>query len=109
MFQVPEKNLRDAHVLGMDFVVGSSQRGYLDEAARLKLNVITAESKVKHRAVLGSILTDEPDLHGISPERISKEYKAAKSRSRRPVFLNLSSAYTAEAYRENCDVLMFDC
>ena len=108
MFQVPEKNLRAAQGLGMDFVVGSSQRGYLDEAARLKLNVITADSKVKHRAVLGSILTDEPDLHGIPPERISREYKAAKSRSRTPVFLNLSSAYAAEAYRENCDVLMFD-
>ena len=108
MFQTPEKNLRDVRALGIDFVVGPSNRDYLDEADRLKLKVITADSKVKHRVIVGSILTDEPDLHGIPPERIADEYKAAKRSSRRQVFLNLSSAYAAEAYRENCDVLMFD-
>jgi hypothetical protein len=108
MFQVPEKNLRAVHALGMDFVVGPSTPAYLEEAARLKLKVITQDSKVKHHAILGSILTDEPDLHGLPPERIAQEYKAAKRPDRKPIFLNLSSAYAAEAYRENCDVLMFD-
>jgi hypothetical protein len=108
MFQVPEKNLRDAQALGIDFVVGSSSGAYLEEAARLNLKVITQHSNIKHRAIVGSILTDEPDLHGIPPERIAQDYKAAKRRSRKPIFLNLSSAYAAEAYRENCDVLMFD-
>jgi hypothetical protein len=109
MFQVPQKNLADASGLGMDFVVGSSQRDYLDAAAAQKLKVITPpQSGVRHRAVAGSILTDEPDLHGISPEKIAAEYKAAKKSGPRPVFLNLSSGFSVEAYVQDCDVLMFD-
>jgi len=94
--------------MGMDFVVGSSQREYLDAAAALQLKVITPRQRpLHHRAVIGSILTDEPDLHGIAPEKIAKEYKAAK-KAGRPVFLNLSSGFSVEAYRSDGDVLMFD-
>src|SRR5438067_2037826 len=96
MFQVPQKNLADVRALGMDFVVGSDQREYLDAAKSNGLKVMApAQSAARHKAVIGSMLTDEPDLHGISPEQIATEYKAAK---RRPVFLNLSSGISAEAY-----------
>jgi hypothetical protein len=106
MFQVPQKNLADARGLGMDFVVGPAQSEYLDSAAVNGLKVIApASSGLRHRAVMGGMLTDEPDLKGLSPEKIAAEFKAAK---RRPVFLNLSSGFSAEAYIHNCDVLMFD-
>jgi hypothetical protein len=109
IFQVPRKNLADARALGMDFVVGSSQRDYLDAAAAEQLKAIARpQSGIRHPAIMGSILTDEPDLHGISPEKMAAEYKAAKKTGPRPVFLNLSSGFSAEAYVRDCDVLMFD-
>ena len=90
-YQVPREKLAEARALGMDFVVGSSQREYVREARRQGLEVITT-------------MTDEPDLHGIAPEVIRKEYR----RARKPAFLNLSSGYSVEAYRDHCDVVMFD-
>lgn len=90
-YQVPRTNLADARALGMDFVIGPQQREYLREAERVGLNVITP-------------LTDEPDLKGISPEEIRAEYRKA----RKPAFLNLSSAYSVEAFRDVCDMVMFD-
>jgi hypothetical protein len=109
MFQVPQANLADVRELGMDFVVGPAQAEYLDLAARLKLNVITpAKTPPRHAAVMGSMLTDEPDLHSVSPEDVAAEFKRAKRQARRPIFLNLSSGFSAEAYAKNCDVLMFD-
>jgi hypothetical protein len=91
LYQVPRTNLVEARALGMDFVVGPRERGYLEEAGRAGLKVITP-------------LTDEPDLHGISPENLREEYRKA----RKPAFLNLSSGYSVEAYRDVCDVVMFD-
>jgi hypothetical protein len=106
MFQVPQQNLVDARALGIDFVVGPGRREYVDAAEANGLKVIApARAEVRSHAVIGSMLTDEPDLHGISPEQIRQEYQAAK---RRPVFLNLSSGFSAEAYIKDCDVLMFD-
>jgi hypothetical protein len=109
MFQVPQANLAEARDLGMDFVVGPAQREYLDSAERLGLKVITpAKTPTGHSAVMGSMLADEPDLHGIGPEQVAVEYRQAKRHSRRPIYLNLSSGFSAEAYANNCDVVMFD-
>lgn len=109
MFQVPQKDLAAARDLGIDFVVGPANRGYLDAAAKLNLRVITpAHARVRHPAITGSLLEDEPDLHGTAPESVAAEYKTAKRHAARPVFLNLSSGYSAELYGPNCDVVMFD-
>jgi hypothetical protein len=109
MFQVPEQDLGQVKELGVDFVVGSSGREYLDAAKTANLSVIApAEAPAKHPAVVGSMLKDEPDLQGISPEQVATEYKAAKRHARRPIYLNLSSGFSAEAYRDDCDVVMFD-
>src|SRR5688572_20291192 len=108
MFQVPQKNLADVRALGIDFVVGSPRREYLDEAHALNLKVITKYPKTDHPAIMGSILTDEPDLHGVSPDQIAQEYKKAKWQTPKPIFLNLSSGYSVEAYGAHCDVVMFD-
>ena len=106
IFQVPQQNLADARSLGMNFVVGSAEPEYLNTAATHGLKVIIpAQPVVRHAAVLGSILTDEPDLKGIAPQQIGAEYKAARTR---PVFLNLSSGFSTEAYTSQCDVVMFD-
>lgn len=106
MFQVPPQNLADARALGIDFVIAPGQREYLDAAEANGLKVIVpANAEAREPSVIGSMLADEPDLHGISPDQIRKEYKAAKLR---PVFLNLSSGFSAEAYINDCDVLMFD-
>jgi hypothetical protein len=109
MYYVPQSKLRDARELGIDFIIGPGQRDYLDEAAQADLQVITpAKAKIRHRALMGTILSDEPDLRGIAPEEIAVEYNHAKRHAHRPVFLNLSSGFSAEAYARHCDVLMFD-
>jgi hypothetical protein len=107
MYQVPQANLGQVRELGMDFVIGSESHAYLDAAGAQNLKVITARPS-RHKAAMGTILTDEPDLHGISPEKIREEYTKTKRSSRKPVFLNLSSGFSTEAYANNCDVLMFD-
>jgi hypothetical protein len=44
----------------------------------------------------------------MSPEKIALEFQLAKRKSSKPVFLNLSSGYSAEYYAPFCDVVMFD-
>jgi hypothetical protein len=109
MYAVPEANLPTIRKLGMDFVVGSPGKSYLDTARRWDLKVITSGAgNGDHPAVLGHLLTDEPDLKEIPTAGIKNEFEQAKRKSRKPVFLNLSSGYSVEVYEPYCDVVMFD-
>jgi hypothetical protein len=109
MFKVPQNDLAGARALGMDFVVGSSSSEYLDAASDQNLKVIIpAAGSRRGNVVMGSILSDEPDLHGIAPKQIHVEYKEARHRGTRPIFLNVSSGYSVEAYGRDCDIVMFD-
>jgi hypothetical protein len=109
IYSVPEKDLGTARAMGMDFVVGPKFPDYLASAQRAGLKVIGREGKVyAHKALLGCYLSDEPDLFGTPPSSIAMEYKAAKQRSKSPIFLNLSSGYSIELYGEHCDIVMFD-
>jgi hypothetical protein len=108
MFAVPESKLPAARELGLDFVIAPARSNYLAAASRAGLKVLAYQNKTKDRAIMGTILSDEPDLHGVAPEKVAVEFKAAKRQGRKPIFLNLSSGFSTEAYAKNCDVTMFD-
>src|SRR4051812_43902821 len=79
MYFVPERSLPEVRQLGVDFVIGSADRRFLDSAERAGLKVVVpAEARTSHRAVSARILRDEPDLHGISPEAVAVEYRNAR-------------------------------
>jgi hypothetical protein len=110
MYSVPEKDLPSLQDLGMNFVVGRGAPEYIKMANEFGLKVIAAgpiNRGTDHSAIGGIYLSDEPDLHDISPERVAAEYRAAK-RFSRPVYLNLSAGSSAQFYSAYCDVLMFD-
>ncbi len=108
-YAVPEADLPAVGRLGVDFVVGTKSKSYLDAAKQANLQVIGTGSKfLNHSSLLGNYLSDEPDLNGLSPGQIRIQYQNAKRRSAKPVFLNLSSGYSIESYSPYCDVVMFD-
>src|SRR4051794_3730697 len=83
MYFVPERCLPEVRQLGVDFVVGSAGRQFLDFADRAGLKVVVpAEARISHRAVTARILKDEPDLPGISPEAVALEYRSARRAGR---------------------------
>jgi hypothetical protein len=109
LFAVPKSELAEAKTVGVDFLVAGQDPAYLNEAARLKLKIIaTGEPGTVHPSIAGFYLTDEPDLLGIEPDRIQREYERVKKRSKKTVFLNLSSAHSIEVYSKYCDAVMFD-
>lgn len=112
IYSVPKGELGRVREMGLDFVVGPKDQSYLDAAAKLDLGVIArgqGEGRLlQHPSVIGAYLSDEPDLRGIAPSEIKKEFRAAKKISSKRVFVNLSSAYSIEAYRDAGDVVMFD-
>lgn len=108
-YSVPKADLTAVRELGVDFVVGTKTKEYLDAAKQLNLQVIGTGSKFhNHSVLLGNYLSDEPDLLGISPAQIAIEYRNAKKKSLKPVFLNLSSGFSVEMYAPYCDVVTFD-
>jgi len=109
IYAVPLKNLPAAREIGFDFVVGPSEEKYLAAAKDSNLKVIGSGPKFfSDSTLIGNYLTDEPDLYDIPPDRIATEFRAAKRRSSKPVFLNLSSAYSFESYGAYSDIPMFD-
>lgn len=109
MYAAPQEELREARGLGIDFVVGPKRNDYLNAAARAGLKVIgTGNEFPQHHALMGHYLRDEPDLHNIGPDEVAKEYREVKRKSRKAVFLNVSSGYSVEEYVAYCDVVTFD-
>lgn len=109
MYAVPKEDLKSAKAMGIDFVVGPKGKEYLEAVQAAGLRVIGSGTNFpRHPALLGNYLSDEPDLNGISPAKIEKEYRAAKRRSSRRVYLNTSAGSSVESYARYCDVVMFD-
>jgi hypothetical protein len=109
MYAVPQKDMADVRRLGIDFVVGPGDRNYLDQAAAASLKVLARGGTLqKHPALLGSYLTDEPDLRDIEPSVIATEFHRLKKSGAQQTYLNVSSAGSIEAYSPYCDVIMFD-
>ena len=112
IYSVPEARLPEIRSLGLDFVIGPKDRPYLDAAAKAGIGVIVrgkGEANAgRHHATIGTYLSDEPDLRGIAPSEMLEEYRKAKKSSSKPVFVNVSSGYSVEAYRDAGDILMFD-
>lgn len=109
IYAVPREDLSAAKDLGVDFVVGPGEQGYLDAVATHGLKaLVRGNSFPKHRAVMGHYIWDEPDLFRVPPNRVKEAYEAAKKRSPKRAFLNLSSGFAIEYYRRHADVLMFD-
>lgn len=109
MYGAPTNEFASIKELGIDFVMGPKEKTYLEAARRAGLKVVgTGKQFPRDRNLIGNYLSDEPDLWGMAPEKMAAEYEAAKKKSSKPVFLNLSSGYSAEHYAPFCDVLMFD-
>ncbi len=109
LYAVPQKDLPRAQEIGVDFVVGSKSKNYLQAAKQANLKVIGSGNEFPNDSTLmGNYLTDEPDLQEIHPDRIAQEFRTAKRRSDKPVFLNLSSGFSVASYVDYCDVVMFD-
>jgi hypothetical protein len=109
MYAVPQTALTRARELGIDFVIGPGHESYLNAAAAAGLQVIAnSRAPVKSPALMGHYLTDEPDLINRSPAEIARDYQTLRAKTKLPIFLNLSSGYSLEAYRETADALMFD-
>lgn len=109
IYSVPTADLQRAKNIGIDFVVGPRERSYLNAAEAVGLKVIgRGPGLAQHSALKGIYLSDEPDLRGISPDAIRREAARIRRHSKTPLYLNLSSGYSIERFRDNADVLMFD-
>jgi hypothetical protein len=109
IYAVPERELSSARSLGANFVVGPADKKYVEAARRAGLKVIAdGNGAFKDDAIAGRYLTDEPDLRDIPVRQLELEYARARRQWSKPVFLNVSSGYSVEAYRKACDVIMFD-
>lgn len=120
-------NLPVLRAAGFNLIVGGSSEQDLNAAARVGLGVITTvpvawgksidtnqvQIKIRqsegHPALQGWLLSDEPEMRGVSPDQVRELGRAVRALgARKPTYLVLYQGYEALDYAHCADVLCVD-
>lgn len=120
------EDLRAVHSAGFSLVMGGLDPAYMDEAARLGLQVVATPgssagpgfdpAKVReavrrwdrHPALAGWYLVDEPDLNGVPVEEVERAHETVRAAGgRKPTSLVVYRGWNLAKFH-SADVLMVD-
>jgi hypothetical protein len=123
IFNPPPHALPELAHAGFDLIVDSASHEALERAAKSKMAVLITGgpelasdatkqpllvSLDRHPAAWGWYLSDEPDLHQISPQRMKAETRLLKRSVRKPTVVVLSSGAAVEKYGNVADRIAVD-